>query len=174
VPPSYSTTSLAVSGSLDTTTLGLSERHLKKQGLECLVAILKSLVAWGTVANKAPDSTEPTTRSRTSEDGRADTLTPDGSRDRLSLSYPEVARQPSPIVEVQDDPTRFENAKQKKTTLLEGIKKFNTKPKKVTTWPPLEEPSSCIEGYRILHRNRVHREYDTPRHSRFLTAHGWS
>jgi brefeldin A-inhibited guanine nucleotide-exchange protein len=126
-PPAYT---LTVPGSLDTTNLGLSERQIKKQGLECLVAILKSLVAWGTVANKAPESTEPTTRSRTSEDVRADTLTPDPSRDRLSLAYTDVA-QPSPITDAQDDPMRFENAKQKKTTLVEGIKRFNSKPKKV-------------------------------------------
>lgn len=30
-----------------------------------------------------------------------------------------------------DDPSRFENAKQRKTTLLQGIKKFNFKPKRV-------------------------------------------
>lgn len=32
----------------------------------------------------------------------------------------------------EDEPSRFENAKQRKTTLLEGIKKFNFKPKRVS------------------------------------------
>jgi hypothetical protein len=116
--------------------LGVTERQLKKQGLECLVAILRSLVTWGTVAAKpAEPAAEPTTRARMSEDTRVDTLTPDPSRDRLSLSYPDGTPQPqpspTPTGEIQDDPTRFENAKLKKTTLTEGIRKFNAKPKKV-------------------------------------------
>lgn len=35
-----------------------------------------------------------------------------------------------PAVETFDDPGRFETAKLRKTTLLEGIKKFNFKPKR--------------------------------------------
>jgi brefeldin A-inhibited guanine nucleotide-exchange protein len=116
---------------VDPSTVGLSERQLKKQGLECLVAILKSLVVWGTESSKP---LEPEQKPRVSEDARADTLTPDPSRDRLSLStYPDVARQSSPSVEYMDDPMKFENAKQKKTTLIEGIKKFNAKAKKVNS-----------------------------------------
>ena len=37
----------------------------------------------------------------------------------------------TPAAIQSDDPSRFENAKQRKTTLLEGIKKFNFKPKRV-------------------------------------------
>lgn len=87
------------------------------------------MVTWGTVANKPSESTEASTTARTSEDTRVDFLTPDPSRDRLSLSYPDG---PSSNTELQDESTRFENAKQKKTTLMEGIKKFNVKPKKVS------------------------------------------
>jgi len=113
--------------------MGLSEHQLKRQGLECLVAVLRSLVAWGTssagksVAESAADAG---LRSQ-GDDVRPETVTPDASVDRVSLSANsvETLRQPTP--DVADDPSRFENAKQKKTTLLEGIKKFNYKPKRV-------------------------------------------
>ena len=35
-----------------------------------------------------------------------------------------------PTPEVQDDPSRFESAKQRKMILQEGLKRFNYKPKK--------------------------------------------
>ena len=41
-----------------------------------------------------------------------------------------------------DDPERFESAKQRKTTLMEGIKKFNFKPKKVSRLISLQFLSS--------------------------------
>jgi brefeldin A-inhibited guanine nucleotide-exchange protein len=133
VPPSYTTTSLAVSGSIDPSTLGLSERQLKRQGLECLVAILKSLVAWGTATGKTVvDPADAMARS-TSDDNRQDSLVSDAasqSQEGVSLSTSfDTTRQGTP--DIVDDPTRFESAKQKKTTLLEGIKKFNAKAKTV-------------------------------------------
>ena len=104
--------------------------------MECLVAVLKSLVAWGTTAsNTGP--TESPSEQRTSvappEDGREDTVTPDPSLDRLNppQSATEFSRQATPDYTAADDPSRFESAKQRKTTLLEGIKKFNFKPKRV-------------------------------------------
>lgn len=42
-----------------------------------------------------------------------------------------TTRANTPDVLAEDDPSRSESAKQKKTTLLEGIKKFNFKPKRV-------------------------------------------
>jgi brefeldin A-inhibited guanine nucleotide-exchange protein len=134
VPPSLSTSALAVSGTIDTSGMGLTENQLKRQGLECLVAVLRSLVAWGTAIGKtAMDPiVDPTTRSQPGEDIGQDTIPADGSQDRLttlaSVST-EAVRQPTP--DVVDDPSKFESAKQKKTTLLEGIKKFNFKPKRV-------------------------------------------
>ena len=50
------------------------------------------------------------------------------SLDRLPLA--DVVRGPTP--DIADDPSRFESAKQKKTTLMEGIRRFNQKPKKVS------------------------------------------
>ncbi|KAI0921698.1 hypothetical protein AcV5_000779 [Taiwanofungus camphoratus] len=130
VPPSLSTTALAGPGSLDTSTLGLSEQQLRRQGLECLVAVLKSLVAWGTTSTPAPDNgADQSARVQMSEDLRRDNITPDSSVDRVSgPPSADPVRQGTP--DVVDDPSKFESAKQKKTTLLEGIKKFNFKPKR--------------------------------------------
>ncbi|KIJ70020.1 hypothetical protein HYDPIDRAFT_164203 [Hydnomerulius pinastri MD-312] len=128
---SHASGAISVPGMIDTSTIGLSEGQLRKQGLECLVGVLRSLVAWGTTAGKMPaENTEPGTRSQTGEEMGPESLTPDSSLDRLAASTGsvEALRQPTP--DIADDPTRFESAKQKKTTLLEGIKKFNFKPKR--------------------------------------------
>jgi brefeldin A-inhibited guanine nucleotide-exchange protein len=113
--------------------MGLSEHQLKRQGLECLVAVLRSLVAWGTssTGKSAAESAADAGLRSQGEDTRQETVTPDASVDRVSFSANsvETLRQPTP--DVADDPSRFESAKQKKTTLLEGIKKFNFKPKRV-------------------------------------------
>ncbi|KDQ64470.1 hypothetical protein JAAARDRAFT_28101 [Jaapia argillacea MUCL 33604] len=128
VPPSLSTTALAVPGSLDTSTMGLTDYQLRKQSLECLVAVLKSLVSWGTTTGKTvmDSAADATVRSNLSEDAKTGGNTPNMSTDRLSLSA-DVPRQPSP--DPVDDPSKFESARQKKTALLEGIKKFNSSPK---------------------------------------------
>jgi brefeldin A-inhibited guanine nucleotide-exchange protein len=135
-PPSLSTSALAVSGTMDTSVMGLSENQLKRQGLECLVAVLRSLVAWGTAAGKTAEDAlvAPYVRSQTGEDLRHDSATPDVSLDKLSVagSSAETLRQATP--DPVDDPSKFESAKQKKTTLLEGIKKFNFKPKRVSVF----------------------------------------
>ncbi|KAI1789508.1 hypothetical protein LXA43DRAFT_892718 [Ganoderma leucocontextum] len=128
VPPSFSTAALSVPGNVDTTTIGNSEAQLRRQGLECLVSVLKSLVAWGTASTLPPEQPQdPTTRSQ-GEESRLDTMTPDLPTDRLSPGGADMSRGQTP--ELTDDPSKFESAKQKKTTLLEGIKKFNFKPKK--------------------------------------------
>lgn len=131
VPPSLSTSALAVSGTMDTSVMGLSESQLKRQGLECLVAVLRSLVAWGTAPGKMSDDAPATpSRSHTGEENRRDSMATEQSLDKLSAGASvEALRQPTP--DLTDDPSRFESAKQKKTTLLEGIKKFNFKPKRV-------------------------------------------
>jgi brefeldin A-inhibited guanine nucleotide-exchange protein len=124
---------MAISGTLDTSTIGLTENQLKRQALECLVSVLRSLVAWGTAVGKttADPIVDSTTHSQPGEDTGQDNIPADGSLDRLSLvpGSSEALRQPTP--DVIDDPSKFESAKQKKTTLLEGIKKFNFKPKRV-------------------------------------------
>ncbi|KAI9001407.1 hypothetical protein BD414DRAFT_431927 [Trametes punicea] len=128
VPPSFSTASLAVPNTVDVSTIGNSEAQLRRQGLECLVAVLRSLVAWGTTSSSPPEHVmDPMTRSQ-AEEARRDNITPDVSTDKLSPGGTEPTRGPTP--ELVDDPSKFESAKQKKTTLLEGIKKFNFKPKR--------------------------------------------
>lgn len=131
VPPSLTTTALSVPGSVDSSTIGLSEAQLRRQGIECLVAVLKSLVTWSTGASSGIASnlsaSDIALKSRTSEDGPR---TPVEPSERL-LNFPlDTARQSTP--DILDDPSRFESAKQKKTTLLEGIRKFNFKPKRVS------------------------------------------
>ena len=134
VPPSLNTNSLSTPGSLDSSALGISEPQLRKQSLECLVAILKSLVAWGTTSTNSVETPaeKEQIRTQSGEDVRSDNVTPDHSADRLSVvpSTSESSRLPTPE-QIADDPTKFESAKQRKTTLLEGIKKFNFKPKRV-------------------------------------------
>ena len=127
IPPSLATTALSVPGSVDSSTIGLSEAQLRRQGIECLAAVLKSLVTWSTGASSGIASnlsaSDIALKSRTSEDGPR---TPAEPSERL-LNFP-LDTTP----DILDDPSRFESAKQKKTTLLEGIRKFNFKPKRVS------------------------------------------
>lgn len=124
----WNSSALTVSGSMDTANLGLSEGQLKRQGLECLVAVLRSLVAWGTAPRTLEDVTS--SKSQPREDASRETLTPDVSMEKLSArSSSEALRQSQ---ETNDDPSMFESAKAKKTTLLDGIKRFNFKPKRVS------------------------------------------
>ncbi|PFH46320.1 hypothetical protein AMATHDRAFT_7967 [Amanita thiersii Skay4041] len=131
-PVPMTAASLSVAGNMDTSVLGLSESQLRRQGLECLVAVLRSLVAWGTAPDKVHDENlaTPSARSTGGEEYRREPVTPDASADKLSVGggSVEILRQSTP--DLVDDPSKFESAKQKKTTLLEGIKKFNFKPKR--------------------------------------------
>ncbi|KAL5527125.1 hypothetical protein ACEPAG_5916 [Sanghuangporus baumii] len=133
VPPALSTAALAVPGNADNQNLGLSEQQLKRQGLESLVAVLRSLVTWGTATGKtlngsdvqdAPVSSSPTRGSN------ADGMVSDSSLDKLSAptNGADVSRVATP--EIADDPGKFESAKQRKTILQDGIRQFNYKPKK--------------------------------------------
>lgn len=129
VPPALTTAALAVPGNADNHTLGMSEQQLKRQGIESLVAVLRSLVAWGTATGKgsidagtdAPPSTSAS---------RLDGMVSDTSLDKLPppSAGEFVPRTPTP--ETSDDPGRFESAKQRKTILQDGIKRFNYKPKR--------------------------------------------
>lgn len=130
--PAFSASALNVPGSMDSATMGLNEHQLKRQGLECLVAVLRSLVAWGITPNKTTsDLGVDMVRTNSKDEFRRGDTTPEPTTERsmASASSTEILRQATP--DLVDDPMRFENAKQKKTTLLEGIKKFNFKPKRV-------------------------------------------
>lgn len=126
--PSWNTGVLSVSGTMDTSILGQSDGQLKRQALEALVDVLRSLALWGTATaapvakGQAQDIAPPqSARSIAGE-------TPRDSNSLSALGSTEALRQTTPE---PDDPGRFESAKQRKTTLLEGIKKFNYKPEKV-------------------------------------------
>lgn len=111
--------------------MGLSESQLKRQGLECLVGVLRSLVAWG-ISSPGKALNDPAEPAAPGEDIGRDTATPDPSAGRTSLAIEsvEALRQSTP--DVVDAASRFESAKQKKTILVEGVKKFNFNPKRVS------------------------------------------
>ena len=131
-----------------------AETHIKRQSLECLVTILHSLVSWAgrsgpTAAAAQPVASGSTTSLnggasspyRPSEDGQRDGALSPGLDDRRPSfsAAPSAERFNSgvntPDGTPADDPSRFESAKLRKTTLLEGIKKFNFKPKRVSSPP---------------------------------------
>ncbi|KAF5331712.1 hypothetical protein D9611_007702 [Ephemerocybe angulata] len=123
--PSWNSGVLSVSGTLDTSSLGHSDAQLKRQALEALVNVLRSLAVWGTASvastSKGQDMVPPSS-ARSMGESRRDT------NSFSAFGSTEALRQPTP--QQSDDPGRFESAKQRKTALLEGIKKFNYKPKK--------------------------------------------
>lgn len=174
LPPSLSTTALhdIVQADVGSSMLGGSEAlaatnepievRLKRQSLECLCAVLRSLVVWSQrgVRRSSPEglasmshtnsvgaltlegqSQEPSSP-LLSEDARfGDEVGLDNgpsagaansgthqlqSNDLSRGTTPESASRAA----AEDDPTRFQDAKQRKTILLEGIRKFNQKPKR--------------------------------------------
>ena len=142
IPSSLSTSALGGgAGSDGAQYAGLApEVKLRRQSLECLVAALKSLVAWSVTTSTAKAGPEDSVR--VSEDGlgrhHASNST-GGSNVELvppSASWPMDRAARTSISGLNtpelgaDDVGRFESAKQRKTTLQEGIKKFNFKPKR--------------------------------------------
>jgi len=145
IPPSLSTAALVPETNKEAYA-GLSpEIKLRRQSLECLVAALKSLVVWSThSSSRQVDEGRPSI----SEDGigRQMAMSQTGSHTDLPTAttggatptWPEVGASRAastgmntPIpTEGDDDVGRFETAKARKTNLLEGIKKFNFKPKR--------------------------------------------
>jgi brefeldin A-inhibited guanine nucleotide-exchange protein len=130
VPPSLSTTALSTPTSAQGSSGGGNDISLRRQALECLVSVLRSLVTWGTTTERSG----PEGGDKSHAPKQVDSIGPqrngvtNGSSERLSISN-ELSRVSTP--DVIDDPSRFESAKQKKTLLTDGIKKFNFKPKKV-------------------------------------------
>lgn len=104
---------------------GLSgEARLKRQSLECVVGTLKSLVAW-VQANKVPD------RDEVFSTNGEPPATPRRSEHRMSITSSVNASTPDISLQ-EDDPEKLESARQRKVSLLEGIRMFNFKPKKVS------------------------------------------
>lgn len=123
------------------------ETQLQRQSLECLISVIRSLVAWAGRPTVNPSSTSianlASSSSTTLPDLGNDSPAGPSSRNSedegdRSMELPASAKEngalpPTPgsgTAESSDDPGRFETAKLRKTTLLEGIKKFNFKPKR--------------------------------------------
>lgn len=126
------------------------EQRLKRQSLDALVNTLRSLVSWaGKGTTSGPSGSvnsvvsPPAIHTSTSDLNAASQEDVNQSSDdirpplnRASISESDLQRPGSSASGYQtpdyrDDPERFETAKQRKTTLIEGIKRFNAKPKKV-------------------------------------------
>lgn len=112
------------------------EYALKRQSLECLVNVLQSLVSWS--QKEYVDALQESARRESDE--RRDSLDNNYVSPRLSTVGTPVVGTPHPELErtvsftdingVIDDPNQLEKAKQRKTALVEAIKKFNFKPKR--------------------------------------------
>lgn len=162
VPPNLSTTVLSHPHSAgDGKDSVPNEINLRRLSLECLVFVLRSLVAWGTTAGKTV--TDPTLavgdpqqpRSRPSFDASA---SDPNLVDRFSTSDSLQSARAS-TTDLVDDPTRFESAKQMKTTMSEGIRKFNQKPKKVCIGPTnAAAVDPLFPGHRIFLGSWLHSE----------------
>lgn len=132
IPPSLSTLAL---GQDAAHYAGLSpEIKLRRQSLECLVAALKSLAAWSSSKDRssddpsAPRQSEDMDRPRSTVHNELSTPTPP-RESRASISD-FASGAVTPEVGDDDDVSKLENEKQRKTMLLEGVKKFNFKPKR--------------------------------------------
>ncbi|KAI7868634.1 hypothetical protein BDF14DRAFT_1995182 [Spinellus fusiger] len=124
----------------------LPESAIKFKSLECLVAVLQSLVTWyannsvsvSANANSEEDNSSGNTP-RQSEDHRMST---ERTASHGTISVPRMSPSPSsgginsstttngPMTLRMDDPEQFENLKHRKQLLQDGIRLFNWKPKK--------------------------------------------
>ncbi|KAG8914569.1 guanine nucleotide exchange protein for ADP-robosylation factor [Tulasnella sp. 408] len=154
-PPSPNTAVLGGKNAQDSVAAlmpGFTEVKLKRQSLEALVAVLRSLVVWGTGAGGGGlgtgpaggvsvtngTSLRPTSNGTLDSDSRPASTRISGDEDFASNDPSSIDRSNSlrslrggsSTPDLTDDPGRFETAKQRKTTLLEGIRKFNFKPKR--------------------------------------------
>ncbi|MCO5556103.1 hypothetical protein L7F22_009647 [Adiantum nelumboides] len=134
------------------------EVRLKRQSLESLCSVLRSLVIWSGKSAMPADAVQPNGGSadgsasparasfdvrgsgysrgdgsaKANEHSRNDSgsMTPNiASSAIMNSSTPDFSRVNTPDLPI-DDPTRFETAKERKTMLMEGIKRFNFKPKR--------------------------------------------
>jgi brefeldin A-inhibited guanine nucleotide-exchange protein len=104
---------LTVSGTMDTSTMCLSEGQLRRQGLECLLAVLMSWNSrWENARGIRNCRYCPNSRSQVGEEIATDTMTPDPSLGGViaSVGSTEAFRQST--LDTADDPSIFESAKQ--------------------------------------------------------------
>ncbi|OLL21713.1 Protein transport protein sec72 [Neolecta irregularis DAH-3] len=135
--------SLPSSVALDTSGAVLPvEYHLRRQALECIVAVLRSLVEWSETGMAAAiainlDGSERLSGDTRSEDLEArrssGTQLSTGTRTPSSTSFfatNSANESKNGVLTLVDDPTQFETQKHFKNALLDGIRSFNYKPKR--------------------------------------------
>lgn len=136
LPPSLSTASISATPTSSVDPLFPIEYSLKRQALECLIEVLRSLFSW---SQKGFVDALQESVNRESDEGRESLENPHPSP-RLSTVTTPIIPTPQPELEWRtsstdvngmiDDPNQLEKAKQRKTALVEAIKKFNFKPKR--------------------------------------------
>ncbi|KAI5784997.1 hypothetical protein DFH27DRAFT_266563 [Peziza echinospora] len=141
LPPSLSSSSITPSQNNSESPFPV-EYGLKQQALTCLVSVLQSLVTWSQkgMADAAAAAVQESAASL--EEGNRESmdftlnhshlaspraLTPSAGNATPDRSTIDSA---STISGPVDDPSELERAKQRKTALIEGIRKFNYKPKR--------------------------------------------
>lgn len=142
IPPSFSShavQTIQATAAAELTSQVPLEYVLKREALECLVTMLRSLVTWATTgideqtANSSADAEIDLESIAEEESGsRTGNVTPNNgltgaSTSTLTLNNGATTNGSSTPI---DDPSQFESLKHRKTALLEGIKQFNFKPKR--------------------------------------------
>lgn len=128
IPPPLTTAALSHHQNQETDVP--TEYILKQHSLEALVRTLRSLVSWSqeTMAASAIKPLEQASRSSLDDPRKSlERMQQIGNSPRVSVA--DIPLAPStPLLD--DDPSQFEKAKQKKTALINGIRLFNFKPKR--------------------------------------------
>ncbi|MCJ1245633.1 guanine nucleotide exchange protein for ADP-robosylation factor [Trapelia coarctata] len=102
---------------------------LKQQSLECLVRTLRSLVNWSQETLVVSTARLDEGDSKVSLDELRGSLDPGHGGNSPRPSASDTPNGPAtPLLD--DDPSQFEKAKQRKTALINGIRQFNFKPKR--------------------------------------------
>lgn len=101
-----------------------AEQRIRRQALDGVIAILRSLVEWTNIMRPPVPAEE-------SNDGSDRPIRPSHSDHRMSVHS--AGGLITPDAQNQDAPEKFESARQQKTSLMEGIRNFNTKPKRVSS-----------------------------------------
>jgi brefeldin A-inhibited guanine nucleotide-exchange protein len=99
------------------------EQRIRRQALDGVIAILVSLVEWTNIM-RPPAAEEPS-------EAQDKASRPSHSEHRMSMASMNGFAPHD--VENRDNPEKFESERQRKTSLMEGIRDFNFKPKRVSS-----------------------------------------
>lgn len=135
IPPPLTTATILHSDKQNQSN-AMPESAIRYKSLECLVAVLRSLVGWyqnNSVSITAGDSKNDDDTPRASEDHNGLTNHSNTSISRLAGSPANgstTALNTPTSGSRLDDPEEFENLKHRKQLLQDGVRQFNFKPKK--------------------------------------------